>query len=358
MSTLEGFGGPGGMSKALQILGLPTGLGIEINADACATAQAAGHDRLQADIRSLDPADFAGVTGWVSGPPCPTYSDAGKRSGRGDYGIVLNAAETLGRDLLNTGRHRRAYEAVADERSALVLETLRFALELPDVRWIVAEQVPAVGRIWEEFCAELSLADWMCGMVVALRADDFGLPTRRTRVFLVATRDHVPDFFGLPMRALWQTGRFDAPEIVIAPGNLTGLDAAYVPYSMADALGWPPGIRINTRGNRRTPGGNEFSADAPAPSLTGNGGRSWSRTDLGNPAGRLESWQAGLLQGFPPDYPWQGSRTSQFQRIADSVPPPMGAAIIGATLGLPWRERIDAYLDELYAPALIEGAAA
>jgi DNA (cytosine-5)-methyltransferase 1 len=110
--------------------------------------------------------------------------------------------------------------------------------------------------------------------------------------------------------------------------------------SMADALGWPKGMLVNTRGDRKTGGGNLFSADRPATTLTGNSTRTWYRTDLGSMDGRITSWQAGLLQGFEADYPWRGSRTSQFQRVADSVSPLMGAAVVGATLGLPWQEAV------------------
>lgn len=343
--VLEGFAGPGGMSEALRILGLPGALGVEINAGACATARAAGHERLQADIRSLDPADFSGVQGWISGPPCPTYSDSGKRSGRSDYGTVLVGADVLGDPFIGH-QYRGAYGAVTDERSALVLETLRFALELPGLRWMIAEQVPAVAQIWEEFAAELAIAYWETCMVLTLRADDFGLPTRRTRTLLVATRDWTPDFSDVPMRALWRTGRNDGIDVVIAPGG-----HRYEPspphLTMAEALRWPQNVRVNTRGERKTPGGNEFSADQPAPSLTGRA-RSWWRTDLGSVTGRLTAAEAGKLQGFRADYPWQGSRTSQFQQVADSVPPPMGAAVIGATLGLPWRDRVETYLADLY----------
>src|SRR4051794_12441962 len=89
VTTLEGFAGPGGLSEAAVMLGITGLLGIELNPDACATAVAAGHQRIQADIRTLDPNDFPDVTGWISAPPCPTYCASGKRSGLVDYQPVL-----------------------------------------------------------------------------------------------------------------------------------------------------------------------------------------------------------------------------------------------------------------------------
>jgi DNA (cytosine-5)-methyltransferase 1 len=345
-AVLGGFAGPGGFDEAARMVGLPTGVGVEWNADACATATAASHPRIQADVRTLDPDDFPAVQGAMFGPPCPTYSASGKRTGRSDYDLVLAGSTLLGDGLFTDSPTYNActatYRQVQDERSALVLEALRFALRLPDLEWLVFEQVPAVARIWWDFAAELAIAAWESCDVVTLRADDFGLPTRRPRVFLVAARTYTPDFTGMPVRARWRTGRFTEPDTV-APHMLTPFPLV----SMADALGWPSGVQVNTRGERTTPGGNLFSADAPAPGLTYTA-RSWYRTDLGKPDGELDSWQAGLLQGFPADYPWQGSRTSRFQRVADSVPPPMAAAVVGAAAGVPWQDAVWARLSELY----------
>lgn len=346
---LGGFAGPGGFDEAARMLGITDHVGIEIHPDACATATAAGHQRAQADIRALNPTDFPSVSTWVSGPPCPTYSASGLRTGLVDYQVVLDGLAALGDSAANDGHdddHQAVYGKVSDPRTALVLETLRFAFRLPNVRVVIAEQVPAVREIWMHICAELAaVTDWVFCDVIKVRFSDFGLPTRRERTILIACRDYAPDFTGLPLRAWWSTGRFHPPQTSI-PDTVTPLAST----SMAAALGWPPGVMVNTRGDRKTSGGNLFPADRPAPSLTGRA-RTWYRTDLGSTAGRLTAAQAGVLQGFPPDYPWQGSRTSQFQRAADAISPLVGAAVLGAALGLPWRDVVAARVEELYPNA-------
>ena len=348
-TLLEGFAGPGGFSEAARMLKLHGHLGIELGTDACATAQAAGHERLQADIRTLNPADYPHVAGWISAPPCPTFPDSGKRAGRIDYRIVLDGIALLGDSQANTSRdddHLATYSRVSDERSALVLETLRFAFRLPNLRWLVAEQVPAVHDIWAEICAELAATtDWESCNVVKLRMDDFGAPTRRERVFLIATRDYTPDFTDLPYRARWSCGRFQPPRL-----HLPNTGTVFPRTTMAGVLGWPTGVQIRTRGNRRTSGGNLFSADRSAIGLTEKA-RSWTRED--QPGHALTPAEAGLLQGFPRDYPWQGSRSSQFLQIANTVSPLAGTAVLGVATGQPWQDAIWSRLERLYSPAAL-----
>jgi DNA (cytosine-5)-methyltransferase 1 len=352
VEVLEGFAGPGGFSESARMLGIDRRLGVDINRDACATATAAGHQRIQTDLRTIDPDDYPNVTGATITPPCPTFAASGKLSGRRDYRTVLDGATLLGDSQAGIDiddAYAEVCGQVADPRTALVLETLRFALRLPNLRWFVAEQVPAVHGIWEEMCAELAAThDFESCNVVTLRADDFGAATRRTRVFLIATRDYAPDFAGMPIRAHWSCGRFDAPRV-----HLPAAVSPFAAVSMASALGWPAGVMIRTRGNRRTPGGNLFSADGPAQGLTEKA-RSWTRED--QPGHALTAAEAGVLQGFPRDYPWQGSRSSQFLQIADAVSPLMGAAVLGAAAGRPWQDAVRERIELLYGPTALNTA--
>lgn len=299
--TLDLFAGPGGWDEGARLLGVNLGIvGYELSAEACATAVAAGHRREHVDVRSLDLADFVSTSGAIMSPPCPTFSDAGRRTGRGaDYQRVLDVWTAIGWGV-EMHEAMTAVDDVQDPRTALLAFAGAWALALPSLEWLVMEQVPAVEFAWEDLAAELSAAGWEWADVFRVEASDYGLPSRRKRVFLTARR-HTPGQGGV------------------------GLPQCQV--SMAEALGWERGHRINTRGVRRTSGGNEFSADAPSWCLTGSA-RSWVRDD----GVRLTTAEAGQLLGFDEGYPWRGSRSSAFLQIANAVPPPIAAEVLSQVL--------------------------
>jgi DNA (cytosine-5)-methyltransferase 1 len=345
MSTISLFAGPGGIDVGAGLLGLRLH-GWDLDADACATATAVGYARTCGSVTDLDPEAMRGVTGAVITPPCPTFSTAGRRTGRGDMPRLLDALRLLCDN--RTGSDTRwlgAAAAVQDPRTALVCETLRFALHLPHLQWLVCEQVPAVAPIWQEIAAEIAcVGDFDHAAVVTVAAEHLGVASRRTRTFLLASRHHAPVLDGLPFTSGWKTGRFTPPmELMPQTG------AAFPAPTMADVLDWPVGERVNTRGNRRTSGGNEFGADGPSWCLTEKA-RTWHRV---SDNARLTPADAGLLVGFPANYPWQGSRSKQFLQAADVVPPPVAAAVIGACLGIDWQTPVRGYLAGIYPPAAL-----
>jgi DNA (cytosine-5)-methyltransferase 1 len=326
--TIALFAGAGGMDQAINILGLADKIGetigVDLDVDACDTGRAAGHERQQIDVRKLSPKRHRGITGMINTPPCPTFNASGKGTGREDMQRLLDAITCIG---MGCGCDwRRLPHDVQDERSALVVEAARWIIECRTLRWFVCEQVLAVQPIWDDITAEAYSHGWEWVDTIQLHAADYGLPMQRKRTFLIGRR-------------------YSPPQVSEHDAGSKGADLER--YTMGQVLGLQPGTRVWTRNNRRGGGGNDFSADGAGWSLTGSA-RSWKIGTVDGP--ELRTAQAGVLQAFPPTYPWQGSRTKRFGQIADVVNPVMGAIALGIATDTPWVEPVRAYLHALYGP--------
>lgn len=347
---LDLFAGPGGWDVAADRLGMRP-VGLEWDAAACITRSAAGHLTVRTDIAQYPTGPFGGrVTGLIASPPCQTFSASGKRDGLADLAVVHQAVHDLahGRD---TRTELRA--AVRDERSLLAAEPMRF-LQALRPEWVALEQVPDVLPLWRQYAAVLRSWGYSAWAGI-LNAADYGVPQTRRRAILIASR----------------TRPVAPPEPTHAEHSGVDLFGTTRPawVTMAQALDLPAGMRVNTRGERRTAGGNEFPCDRPSWALTEKA-RSWwvlrqgKRANatvrrLDQPAGTLVAgharhdyqWvkvdgrgdlekrplllaEAAVLQGFPASYPFQGSESRRFLQIANAVPPLLAAHVLAAATGL------------------------
>lgn len=380
--VLDLFAGPGGLDVAGHKLGIPS-LGIEWDRSACLTRYAAGLDTLHADVSAVRRDSFESLPPEINvlagGPPCQTYSVAGKGAGRKALDEVKKFIERLmagdpdeeiDKELKN----------LSDPRTALVLEPLRYAIQATrspnrgrrpyDV--IVLEQVPAVEALWSRYAEvlqKIGLPDGTKYKVVVdvLNTETYGVPQTRSRAVLIARREELgePPLPKATHRAYevkeWNR-KNGGTAVPIAQPTLC---EANVPEprrrpeedddpehwtSMGDALANP----VGTHGGRKTP----FLVRSNYGS-SGNPGRRGVRTDqqpattvtgrisrfvVFEPVGdhhpdivwegpRFSMNEAGMLQSFPPDYPWSG--TAKAQQVGNAVPPLFGAHLLSAALGIP-----------------------
>lgn len=388
--ALDLFAGPGGWDEGVRPLGIRP-LGVELDRAAVETRRAAGHPTMSCDVAELDPRVFVGCELLIASPPCQSFSTAGKGDGLADVRYIVACAESLA-DGLDT---RAAFgPCCADPRSLLVVEPLRFVLELRPT-FVALEQVPPVLELWRVFAQLLERIGYRTWTGL-LSAERYGVPQVRQRAFLLASLVGQPQ----PPRPTHQQYVFGEP----ARAELT-LDGELLPWvSMAEALGWDGSVgraRLadgrggSTADGRRARdlrdtsapasaltekarsweytvqhrrGGDrleeEWTADRPADTVAGrvnrwqvwpherpatvvagdprvfspgghvaNDGRDNSRmVGRSDEAIRVSVGDAAVLQGFPREYPFRGTRSKRFQQVGNAVPPPLARAVIEALL--------------------------
>lgn len=349
LRLLDLFSGAGGWDEGARMAGIPDTVGLEHAWWPCATAQAAGHARIQCDVATYPTAPLArvGVQGLVGSPPCQAWSMAGQRRGEDDRAACHELAERMA-----AGDDSTDWREWADDRSPLVCQPIRWVRDLRP-EWVALEEVPAVLPLWQHMAAILRRWGYSVWVGV-LCAADYGVPQTRRRAILMAHRSK-PALPPTPTHA--EGGEDD---------GLFG--AARLPWvSMAEALGWDEQSAVRPRRGQgmteRYGDRPDHPATDPAPTVITKS-RSWLVVDrrtnskgaggsyrpdvIAAPGYRTEGSrkdapgsvpvsvsEAGVLQSFPADYPWQGSRTAQYAQVGNAIPPLLAAHIIGALVGAP-----------------------
>ncbi|MFE5489226.1 DNA cytosine methyltransferase [Streptomyces virginiae] len=378
--VLDLFAGPGGLDVAGQALDLPS-LGIEWDRSACLTRYAAGLDTLHADVSAVRRDSFESLPPEINvlagGPPCQTYSVAGHGAGRQALDRVKEYIERLMAGEPDE-KIDEDLKTLPDPRTALVLEPLRYAIQATrspnrehrpyDV--IVLEQVREVEALWWHYAKvleETGLPDGTKYKVVVdvLDTETYGVPQTRSRAVLIARREGL----GEPSLPSPTHSSYDAKEWNRRNGNdehdQTAGQVHQAPLyedtkpktdahqatssqvrqhwrSMGDALanqGRPTPFLVRSNyGSSSHPGRRGVRSDRqPAFTVTGKISRfvvfQHLNESIVHEGARFSMNEAGLLQTFPPDYPWSG--TAQAQQVGNAVPPLFGAHLLSAALGLP-----------------------
>lgn len=320
MLALDLFSGPRGWDVHDAELGIAS-YGVENDDAARATAEAAGFGHSGTDVQLYELERRHDYTGLKASPPCPTFSAAGNGDGRKSLELIreeLYCLRYYGGGI--------AYENYSDLRTGLVAEPFKVILRALAVgrpfRWIVLEQVPGALPVWQMYAGHLRSLSYSVA-AGNLYAEQYGVPQTRKRAVLMASLDR-DVALPVPTHSKYHNR---TPE---------RLDTGVLPWvSMATALG---------RG----------LSERPSPTVTGGGTATggaepiakweerwasrpdWVMGDMRNSHGasgeRVTVQEAAILQAFPADYPWQGSKSEQYQQVGNAIPPLLAKAILEAVI--------------------------
>ncbi len=177
LTHIDCFSGPGGICTGLHAAGFETKVAIEY-IESCVDTYKKNHPEvhvIHSDIRDVTEGQVLpyipekGVDLVTSGMPCETFSTAG-----------------------NTSR------SFYDDRQFLFREGIRIA-QMTNARLLLFENVPAITTkrvakdskelIVDVLKRELEDAGYKNYIEVVLKADEFGVPQRRNRFFILASRE-------------------------------------------------------------------------------------------------------------------------------------------------------------------------
>lgn len=332
------YSGAGGLDRGFVTAGLRPVFAVDQNAD-CAITHTAAFDHL------------------ASYPGCAT----------GNVHELLNEVSASSPDVVVGGPPCQGFSRISqsDLNDPRTQEVRHFmaAVGRADPQAFVMENVPALVNMsrWRgvlnAICgeaADLGYTAW----VLLLNARDFGVPQSRERVFIVGIKREIDFTPPQPSAACRQVTVRDALAGLPPwgdPGNDTQCTARIVflanpTLRKADPFG---GYIFHGRGR-------PMNLDKPAPTLLASmGGNATPIIDQERLEGADDCWvswyhrllllgepppkgdapsrlrritveEAAVLQGFPTDAIWHGTKGSVYRQIGNSVPPKLGEVVAGA----------------------------
>jgi len=305
-SVVEVCAGAGGQSLGLHKAGFQHSLAIEIDATAASTLR----DNLGAPVAVGDvadrevwrPDDYAGVTLFAGGVPCPPFSVAGRQLGSSDErDLFAWAIEQVG----------------VIEPRAVMLENVR---GLASARFSAYRQ-RVIDRLYElGYVGEWKL----------LHAADFGVPQLRPRFVLVAMRPEDHAYFRFPESG--SEGRVTVGEALADLMGARGWSGAHEWAQLASDIG--PTLVGGSKKHGGADLGPTRAKQAWSRLYVDGRGVADEAPDRGAPSARerhprLTVEMTARIQGWKPHDHWifQGRKTAQYRQIGNAFPPPVAEAI-------------------------------
>lgn len=332
------FSGAMGLDLGLIEAGLHVAVSQDFNRWCVETIRANGHVAVEGDIRELIEADpkcnfllkpgklkKSGVFAVVGGPPCQSFSTAGKRKGVEDergmlYNQFIHVVETL------TPRF-------------FVMENVKGLASMPS-NPDDKDSPPVMTQILAKF-KDLGYHT-VHGVLDAVH---YGTPQFRERLVIIGSRDNEPIFLPSPTHFhMHQVPEMRWRTLLDAIGNISdvGACAKFTPTIntylklVPEGGNWrslPPSIAKAAMGGAYESGGGKvgfyrrLSYSEPSPTLVTSPNQKATLLCHPRETRPLSVIEYARIQQFPDSWKFQGKLADCYRQIGNAVPIPLGKAI-------------------------------
>jgi DNA (cytosine-5)-methyltransferase 1 len=318
MKSIDLFSGAGGLTLGLKEAGFEVAAAVEFKKDAMDTFCGHSPDAIHynQDVRTVDFTKFKGQVPFVSGgPPCQPFSLGGLR--RADK-----------------------------DRRDMIPEFIRCLREVQPEAFLM-ENVPGLltkhtRPYFESVLTQLSSLGYRLNWGV-LNAADYGVPQKRRRLFVLGAR-HM--FLRFPRST---HGEGTKKRHIASKQLLKSKPVGEVPNCPVKYASYPDLRPSPYAGQLYNGGGRPIDPDGPCHTILASsggykthwvdtegiapkyhahlskGGKPWVGEVPG--ARRLSVEECAMIQTFPADLAFAGSRASRYTQVGDAVPPVLGAAL-------------------------------
>jgi DNA (cytosine-5)-methyltransferase 1 len=322
VTAIDLFSGAGGLTIGFKRAGIETIAALEKNTDAVETygSHSPEVEQICENIINADLSRFRGSVDLVyGGPPCQPFSTGGLRKGDGDARNMIPAFL---------------------ESVALLKPVAVFMENVPGL--LVKSRLHYLNGIVNALSSLGFSVSWR-----VLNSADYGVPQKRRRLFVVGIRGRQ---YWFP-RPLYGPG---TPRPHVPSGSIISDEPIGEPPSCPVVYAKYPDLRPSPyAGHVYNGGGRPIDLSAPCHTILASAGgykTHWVDTldtaidyhrhlrSGGNPregevpgARRLSVEESALIQTFPSDLKFAGSRSSRYTQVGDAVPPVL-AEVLGREL--------------------------
>lgn len=239
-----------------------------------------------------------------------------------DCDIVIGGFPCQGFSVANTKRSE------SDERNALYKELVRI-IHSKQPKFFLAENVKGLlsfskGQVFKMILNDFENLGYNVSYKL-LNAADYGVPQKRERVVIVGVRRDIDFEYVFPTPTHSENGTFNNTSLWIGVGDaLAGLPDPDKPNELYNHEYSKYKLTFNGYLGHRA-----IDPAKPAPTVTARGDSKGGVVVLHHPNNqrRMSCRELAIVQGFPVNYRFWGTRSSVYRQIANAVPAPMAKAV-------------------------------